>query len=143
MSRKLQFFICIFCVILYLSTCLLFLQLKTKLHLIKNIFVTKNNKTEDTDPSSTTFAQNQRFVNSNVKILQYDKLEFKYQQENGLLLKQISNTCIKYNLRTPLKKEHFFYNSKHKSLYCWIRKIASTSFTALFSNIQEHRFIYF
>ncbi|KAI4487071.1 hypothetical protein M0802_012060 [Mischocyttarus mexicanus] len=139
MSRKLQFVICIFCVILYLSTCLLFLQLKTKLHLIKYIFIERNNKTEDKDLSPRTFPYNQRSVNSNMKILQYNNLESKYQQENGLLFKQISNTCIKYNLKTPLKTKHFLYNSKHKLLYCWIRKIASTSFTELFSYIEEHR----
>ncbi|KAF7396603.1 hypothetical protein HZH66_007465 [Vespula vulgaris] len=87
------------------------------------------------------FPYNKTSVNSNIKLSRCDrvKLESNYQQENGLLLKQISNTCVKYNLKTPLVKKHFLYSPKHKSLYCWIRKVASTSFTTLFSNIQEHR----
>nr|KAF7423657.1 hypothetical protein H0235_008940 [Vespula pensylvanica] len=141
MSLKLQFIKCIFCVILYLLTCLLFLQLKAKLNLIKHIYIEENNKIKEIDLSSTMFPYNKKSVNSNIKLSRCDrvKLESNYQQENGLLLKQISNTCIKYNLKTPLVKKHFLYSPKHKSLYCWIRKVASTSFTTLFSNIQEHR----
>lgn len=54
------------------------------------------------------------------------------------MLQQISNVCIKYNLKTPLIRKHFLYNSEHKTMYCWIRKVASTSFTKLFADLKNH-----
>ncbi|OAD60634.1 Carbohydrate sulfotransferase 11 [Eufriesea mexicana] len=58
-------------------------------------------------------------------------------QESVTILQQISNVCMKYNLKTPLIKRHFLYNSQHKSMYCWIRKVASTSFTKLFADMKN------
>ncbi|XP_025261713.1 carbohydrate sulfotransferase 11 isoform X2 [Camponotus floridanus] len=60
-------------------------------------------------------------------------------EKSASLLKQMSNVCAKYNLKTPLVKRHFLYNAQHRSLYCWIRKIASTSFTKLFSDMSNRR----
>lgn len=86
MSLKLQFIKCIFCVILYLLTCLLLLQLKSKLNLIKHIYIEENNKIKEIDLSSTMFAYNKKSVNSNIKLLQYNKvkLESSYQQVSTL-----------------------------------------------------------
>lgn len=53
------------------------------------------------------------------------------------MLQQISNVCMKYNLKTPLIRKHFLYNSEHKTMYCWIRKVASTSFTKLFADLKN------
>lgn len=44
---------------------------------------------------------------------------------------------MKYNLKTPLIRKHFLYNSEHKVMYCWIRKVASTSFTKLFTDLKN------
>ncbi|KAL0131666.1 hypothetical protein PUN28_002895 [Cardiocondyla obscurior] len=60
-------------------------------------------------------------------------------QKSATLLQQVSNVCMKQKLRTPLVKKNFLYNAKHKSLYCWIRKVASTSFTKLFSDMDNRR----
>nr|XP_012224992.1 PREDICTED: carbohydrate sulfotransferase 11-like isoform X2 [Linepithema humile] len=60
-------------------------------------------------------------------------------RKSAALLQRMSNVCAKYKLKSPLIKKHFLYNAKHNSLYCWIRKVASTSFTKLFSDMSNRQ----
>lgn len=53
------------------------------------------------------------------------------------VLQQISSVCEKYNKTASFERNHFFYSPKNKVLYCWIRKVASTSFTKFFANLRS------
>ncbi|XP_074100920.1 carbohydrate sulfotransferase 11 [Cotesia typhae] len=51
-------------------------------------------------------------------------------------VQRVYSVCEKYNKSTALERMHYFYSSRHNSLFCWIRKVASTSFTKLFADLR-------
>ncbi|EZA54638.1 Carbohydrate sulfotransferase [Ooceraea biroi] len=62
------------------------------------------------------------------------------ENKSTIMLQQTSHICARYALRTRPIKRHFIYSAKHKSLYCWIHKVASTSFVKLFSDMNRQYF---
>ncbi|XP_021929387.1 carbohydrate sulfotransferase 11-like isoform X2 [Zootermopsis nevadensis] len=55
---------------------------------------------------------------------------------------ETKNICsqVKVDLRLP-QRRHFLVNHEHKLLYCWIHKVASTSWIALFSHLANRTHI--
>ncbi|XP_011310205.1 carbohydrate sulfotransferase 11 [Fopius arisanus] len=51
-------------------------------------------------------------------------------------LQRIASVCEKYNKTTSLERKHFFHDPSHNALFCWIRKVASTSFTKMFAELR-------
>ncbi|XP_029174657.1 carbohydrate sulfotransferase 11-like [Nylanderia fulva] len=143
MSVKVQFLKCGLCATFYLVVCLILINVKRNFNLeeepIGNLTAIKYEV--QTLGLSTLDRIIKKNVESEVEMLRIDELKGEAIdfQESATLLKQVSNVCAKYKLRTPLVKRHFLYNTKHKSLYCWIRKVASTSFTKLFSDMSNRR----
>ncbi|XP_057328139.1 carbohydrate sulfotransferase 11-like [Microplitis mediator] len=56
-------------------------------------------------------------------------------------IQRVYSVCEKYNRSTALERMHYFYSPKHSSLFCWIRKVASTSFTKLFADLRDIKVI--
>ncbi|KZC06129.1 hypothetical protein WN55_07591 [Dufourea novaeangliae] len=129
MSLRTQFIKSTLCVILYIAVCTLLLKIRQQLYSVS--FLKSNQSAENCSVVSQAITKP---IGLETKLLEYDEM-----QESLLLLQQISNTCNKYNLKTPLIRRHFLYNSKQQSIYCWIRKAASTSFTKLFSDMKNRR----
>ncbi|XP_011866783.1 PREDICTED: carbohydrate sulfotransferase 11-like isoform X2 [Vollenhovia emeryi] len=147
MSLQAQFFkygSC--CIVLYFLVCILLIKTRRS-----NVGETAGAVTTiiKYQPKTVHFPTLDRIVKKNVEseinMLRMDELKGgTIDLQSAALLQQVSNVCAKYKLSTPLIKRHFLYNAKHKSLYCWIRKVASTSFTKLFSDMSnrgvEHNF---
>nr|XP_031825950.1 carbohydrate sulfotransferase 11-like [Nomia melanderi] len=143
MSFRMQFMKCTLCVILYIAIC--FLLLKTKHSFYCMVF---SNSVSFINQSDKKYLAAQQTItkptNFEIESSKYDKMNGQSinLQESISILKQISSTCEKYNLKTPLIRRHFLYNSERKSIYCWIRKVGSTSFTKLFSDMKHRRIIH-
>ncbi|XP_043471725.1 carbohydrate sulfotransferase 11-like isoform X2 [Leptopilina heterotoma] len=77
--------------------------------------------------------------NSRQNAMQYSlKLnEFKSLDSRNLININFQKICAKYNVTSFLERKHFLFSTKNDVLYCWIRKIASTSFTKIFSSIEN------
>ncbi|XP_072763061.1 carbohydrate sulfotransferase 11 [Anoplolepis gracilipes] len=137
MFVKVQFFKCGLCAVFYLVVCLIVINVKKSFNVkeepIDNLIATER--------QVQTPGFSKKNVESEIEILRTDELKGETidLEKSATLLKQVSNVCAKYNLRTSLVKRHFLYNAKHKSLYCWIRKVASTSFTKLFSDMSNRQ----
>ncbi|XP_015587588.1 carbohydrate sulfotransferase 11-like [Cephus cinctus] len=58
-------------------------------------------------------------------------------QDMAAALQQVSEVCTKYNISSQLNRRHFLYSEIHKAMYCWIRKVASSSFTKLFFDMNN------
>ncbi|XP_014474160.1 PREDICTED: carbohydrate sulfotransferase 11-like [Dinoponera quadriceps] len=130
------------CVALYFLVCVIFIKVRKNFNSKQVTEVRTTEYQTVTLDSSSVSKINKRNVGSVIEMLRLDELKGETidMQGSAALLRQVSNTCAKYNLkRTPFVKRHFLYNAKHKSLYCWIRKIASTSFTKLFSDMSDRR----
>ncbi|XP_023713378.1 carbohydrate sulfotransferase 11 isoform X3 [Cryptotermes secundus] len=55
---------------------------------------------------------------------------------------EIRNICSHINVGLTLpQSRHFLVNHEHKLLYCWIHKVASTSWIALFSHLANRTHI--
>ncbi|XP_034946847.1 uncharacterized protein [Chelonus insularis] len=54
-------------------------------------------------------------------------------------IERVFNTCDNYNLVTQLKPKHFLHSKKHNVLFCWIRKVASKSFTKFFADLEDYQ----
>ncbi|XP_066586952.1 carbohydrate sulfotransferase 11-like [Prorops nasuta] len=139
MSLKLQFLQCTLVVVLYLVVCVILMKVKSNYY-----------KNKDLKATESEVQYLQKLINidkqrNRTKILPSEKVKDKFDEfksaaldpqaiyfETYKILQQIPKTCRKHNLITPIRSKHFLYNRKHKSLYCWIRKVASTSFTKLF-----------
>ncbi|XP_054015006.1 carbohydrate sulfotransferase 11-like [Hylaeus anthracinus] len=142
MLFKTQFIKCTLCIILYIAICSVLLVIKRSFYLQQqsnSIRLTKDNQTKQ--KCSVVSRATTRPTNLEIKLLKHDEVNGQSidLHESATLLRQISNTCAKYNLKTLLIKRHFLYDSTHKSMYCWIRKVASTSFTKLFSDMKNRR----
>ncbi|XP_043787013.1 carbohydrate sulfotransferase 11-like [Apis laboriosa] len=139
MSLKIQFVKCILCVILYIIIYVILLRLKQNSYLTQyssSLFFANNQTKQECSLVSQSIVKP---INLEIELLEYDEMkgESINLQESATMLQQISNVCIKYNLKTPLIRKHFLYNSEHKTMYCWIRKVASTSFTKLFADLKN------
>ncbi|XP_046753861.1 carbohydrate sulfotransferase 11-like [Diprion similis] len=76
--------------------------------------------------------------NGNISELEYDSVQSRpTNSEDMPYLWSISKMCGEYNLRTPLVKRHYLHSPNNTSMYCWIRKVASTSFIKLFSDMRN------
>ncbi|XP_046424211.1 carbohydrate sulfotransferase 11-like [Neodiprion fabricii] len=74
----------------------------------------------------------------NIPELEYDGIKRRLtDSQNMPHLWSILKMCGQYNLRTPLVKRHYLHNPNNTSMYCWIRKVASTSFIKLFSDMRN------
>ncbi|XP_029050578.1 carbohydrate sulfotransferase 11-like [Osmia bicornis bicornis] len=139
MSFKTQFIKCMLCVVLYIAVCSLLLRIRQSFYLPRrhSVFFIKTNDTKHKCSIISEMITNP--INLEIKFLEHDAMkgESINLQESTNALQQISNVCVKYNLKTPLIRRHFLYNSQHKSMYCWIRKVASTSFTKLFADMKN------
>ncbi|XP_043284079.1 carbohydrate sulfotransferase 11-like isoform X1 [Venturia canescens] len=102
-------------------------------------------------------------INDNSETLEFDSsisesffyfeeqsiVEFENLEVGGLVtteklqqkFRRVFDICDKYNLTESLRKKHFFYSPKHEALYCWIRKVASTSFTKFFSELRGRKVV--
>ncbi|XP_032663147.1 carbohydrate sulfotransferase 11-like [Odontomachus brunneus] len=130
------------CVAFYLIACVVFIKMRKNFDSKEMTNVITTNYQPITLDFSSANKINKKDVELEVEMLRMDELKGETidYQENAALLRQMSNTCTKYNLkRIPFIKRHFLYNAKHKSLYCWIRKVASTSFTKLFSDMSNRQ----
>ncbi|XP_050475760.1 carbohydrate sulfotransferase 11-like [Bombus huntii] len=149
MSLQIQFVKCMLCVILYIAVCFFLLKIKQGTYLTQypvSLFLVKYNQTKK-ECSVVSQSVNKiknlnqviKPINLEIELLERDEMkgELINLQECAIILQQISNVCMKYNLKTPLIKRHFLYNAEHKSMYCWIRKVASTSFTKLFADMKN------
>ncbi|XP_011054418.1 PREDICTED: carbohydrate sulfotransferase 11-like [Acromyrmex echinatior] len=139
MSVKVQFFKYSLCMVLYFLVYIMLIKTRRSCDVKETIGVTIKHQ-----PPTLHFSTSDRIiknVESEINMLRRDELEGATidLQKSATLLQQISNVCAKYKLRTPLIKRHFLYNAEHKSLYCWIRKVASTSFTKLFSDMSNRQ----
>ncbi|XP_018043666.1 PREDICTED: carbohydrate sulfotransferase 13-like [Atta colombica] len=139
MSVKAQFFKYCLCMVLNFLVCIILIKTRRSCNVKQTVNVTIKHQ-----PQMPHFSISNRIiknVESEINILRRDELEGGTidLQKSATLLQQISNVCMKYKLRTPLLKRHFLYNAEHKSLYCWIRKVASTSFTKLFSDMSNRQ----
>ncbi|CAK9832372.1 Carbohydrate sulfotransferase 13 [Anthophora retusa] len=138
MLLKTQFVKCALYIILYIVVYFFLLKIKHNFYLTQyqdSVLFAKYNRTKEkcTIPLITVP------IDLEIKLLERDKTkdESINLQESVTMLRQISNTCKKYNLKTFLIKRHFLYNPQRKSMYCWIRKVASTSFTKLFADMKN------
>ncbi|XP_076640286.1 carbohydrate sulfotransferase 11 [Colletes latitarsis] len=137
MTFRMQFMKCI----LFIVVGSVLLTIRKSFYLTdqpNSVFLIEDNQTKQKCPVAS---QTEKSINLELKLLKHDEMNGQSisLQESATLLQQISDTCVKYNLKTPLIRRHFLYNSKHKSLYCWIRKVASTSFTKLFSDMTNRQ----
>ncbi|CAL7943168.1 unnamed protein product [Xylocopa violacea] len=128
------------CVFLYIAICYFLIKIKQGSSLTQceiSLFFAKYNQTKQKYPVISQTVT--KPVNLEIELLKQDELKGESINlwESAAILQQIANVCKKYNLRTPLIKRHFLYNPKHKSMYCWIRKAASTSFTKLFADMKN------
>ncbi|XP_076246909.1 carbohydrate sulfotransferase 11 [Calliopsis andreniformis] len=142
MTLRTQLIKCTLCAILYISVCFFLLSIKRRYFLTQEsdlISPVNSNYTKQTCsvPSQPII----KSVDLEIELLERDEMNGQTinLQESAALLQQISNVCVKYNLKTPLIRRHFLYSSKHKAMYCWIRKVASTSFTKLFSDMKNRQ----
>jgi hypothetical protein len=109
---------------------------KREKHANVSIF-TKTVKIIPTEPMVTLHFTN-AYQNSLVVNLVVDIVaNGSYFQYNQKTVKQILDTCEENNLTTFASKRNFLYSFEHKGLYCWIRKVASTSFTKIFSYMNK------
>lgn len=139
MSLRGQLIKCTLYVILYIIVCFLLLKLRQNFIVHQSdtiIYINANQTKQECLPKII-----RKPVNREIKLLERDEMTGQSinLQKSAALLHQVSTVCAKNNLKTPLIKRHFLYSSKHKSLYCWIRKVASTSFTKLFSDMQNRQ----
>ncbi|XP_076662026.1 carbohydrate sulfotransferase 11 [Halictus rubicundus] len=140
MSFRIQFVKCTLCVILYIIVCSLLLRIKHRFY-----FTVRPDSPIFAHQSKDKYIVIQRAITkpTGFDISHLGHAEIRSDpinlQESISLLQQISNTCDKYNLRTPLRRRHFLYNFERNSMYCWIRKVASTSFTKLFSDMRHRQ----
>ncbi|XP_020282021.1 carbohydrate sulfotransferase 11-like [Pseudomyrmex gracilis] len=131
----------VLCIVLYFIFCLILIKMLKHFDSKDVISVTMRH----TQPQKSRFVKSANIIKKNIEfevnMLRRDELKGEAidLQKSATLLQQMSDTCTKYNLKTPLVKKHFLYNNKHKSLYCWIRKVASTSFTKLFSDMNNRQ----
>ncbi|KAL6424416.1 hypothetical protein ACFW04_009886 [Cataglyphis niger] len=142
MPVKAQCFKCGLCAVFYLIICFILINMKKSYNLKEE--PTNNLIATERQLQTSGFSIPDRIiknVESEIDMLRIDELKGETidLQKSTTLLKQVSNICTKYNLKTPLVKRHFLYNAKHRSLYCWIRKVASTSFTKLFSDMSNRQ----
>lgn len=141
MFVKAQIGKCGLCILLYFFFCIILL-------LAKRNFVLK----EEINETTTTHLQDPTFHATIAgRIIKGGKMEINIprrrnfqdetnvSQKSTVLLQQMSSVCAKYNLRTPPIQRHFLYSARHKSMYCWIRKVASTSFIKLFSDMNNRQ----
>nr|XP_012224991.1 PREDICTED: carbohydrate sulfotransferase 10-like isoform X1 [Linepithema humile] len=138
MFIKAQFVKCVLCVVLYFIVCVVLITVKKNFNFKETIGITTVNlQTRFSIPNNI----NKKNVELEINILRMDELngETIDLQKSAALLQRMSNVCAKYKLKSPLIKKHFLYNAKHNSLYCWIRKVASTSFTKLFSDMSNRQ----
>lgn len=109
------------CVILYIFLCLLLLFIK-----IHRSFDDKSR-----DPGNSS---------SPVTIDPIDPIELHETPIDTQLiesaLQRVATVCEKYNKTTSLERRHFYHAPSHNALFCWIRKVASTSFTKLFAELR-------
>nr|XP_033325471.1 carbohydrate sulfotransferase 11-like [Megalopta genalis] len=136
MSFRVQFIKCMVCVILYIIVCFIWLRMKHRSDFVVRsdlpLFVNQSKEKYIIVQQTITKAINSSERNEIIS----DPIN---SQESISLLHQISKICDKYNLKTPLTRRHFLYDSERKSVYCWIRKIASTTFTKLFSDMKNRQ----
>ncbi|XP_025993413.2 carbohydrate sulfotransferase 11 [Solenopsis invicta] len=143
MSVRVQFFKYGLCTVLYFIVCVIFIKTRScdvKEAIRVTTTVIKYQPQKPFLPISNKIIKKKN-VELEIRLLRKDELEGGTidLQKSATLLQQVSNICAKYKLRTPLVKRHFLYNVEHKSLYCWIRKAASTSFTKLFSDMSNRQ----
>ncbi|XP_011695248.1 PREDICTED: carbohydrate sulfotransferase 11-like [Wasmannia auropunctata] len=142
MSIRTQFFKYSLCMVLFFLICIILIETRKSCIVKETTGVTIKCKSKLKTPhfpaSDRTIKKN---VESEINMLRIDELKGGTidLQESATILQQVSSVCAKYKLKTPLVKRHFLYNAEHKSLYCWIRKIASTSFTKLFSDMSNRQ----
>lgn len=138
MSVKARFVKCLLCVILYLVVYFFLLKAKEVSYLTRHQFPLFVEKCNQTRQCPTVSRVTTKSVDLEIKILERDEMKGEAidLQQSAMILRQLTNICAKYNLTTPLIKRHFLHNSRHKSLYCWIRKVASTSFAKLFADMK-------
>ncbi|KOC70650.1 Carbohydrate sulfotransferase 13 [Habropoda laboriosa] len=140
MSLKMQFVKCTLCIILYVVVCTFLLRIKQSFDITQyrdSVLFTNYNQAKQKCTVISRIVT--KPINLEIKLLERDEMkgESINLEESAAVLQQISNTCVKYNLKTALIKRHFLYNFQHKSMYCWIRKVASTSFTKLFADMKN------
>ncbi|XP_076685065.1 uncharacterized protein LOC143377550 isoform X3 [Andrena cerasifolii] len=139
MSLRGQFIKCTLCAILYIAVCCFLLKIKKDFYLTQQpdsiVFISINQTKQACSLASRVATEP---IDLEIKLLERDEMngELINLQESATLLQQISNACVKYHLNTPVIRRHFLHNSQHKAMYCWIRKVASTSFTKLFSDME-------
>ncbi|XP_078038801.1 carbohydrate sulfotransferase 11 [Augochlora pura] len=136
MSFRVQFIKCMVCVILYIIVCFIWLRMKHRSN-----FTIQSDLPLFVNQSKEKYIILQQTITKPNNGSERDEIisDLIDSQESIPLLHQILKTCNKYNLKIPLKRRHFLYDSERKSVYCWIRKIASTTFTKLFSDMKNRQ----
>ncbi|XP_012274246.1 carbohydrate sulfotransferase 11-like isoform X2 [Orussus abietinus] len=138
MTAKIQFGKCVLCVVVYIVVCLILVKTKTSFLTRSKTFLVHKSKGDKCGGSIVNESQS---VDLEIKRVEYDELKDLTvdSQENAVLLQRVVETCSKYNLSNPIARKHFLYSPRHRALYCWIRKSASTSFTKIFSDMRNHQ----
>ncbi|XP_063978224.1 carbohydrate sulfotransferase 11-like [Diachasmimorpha longicaudata] len=120
------------CLILYISICLLVLLIK--------INQSYSERSVNHEPSHLSFPVTLSAISIEST---YDTSIDTQVIESSL--QRIASVCEKYNKTPSLERKHFFHAPSHNALFCWIRKVASTSFTKMFAELrgmQIHRDYY-
>ncbi|XP_014228255.1 carbohydrate sulfotransferase 10-like [Trichogramma pretiosum] len=94
-------------------------------------------------PSTVKYAPKYRgnFVLGDFASKKRWQVDAKILKDNRAMLDRIAQTCRENNLTetttTIATRRHFLYSSANRALCCWIRKAGSTSFTKLFSELNN------
>ncbi|XP_015115367.1 carbohydrate sulfotransferase 11 [Diachasma alloeum] len=110
------------CLILYISICLLLLLIKI------------NHSSREKSVAHELSNLSYPVTLSGISIESYDTSIDAQAIESSL--QRIADVCEKYNKISSLERKHFFHAPSHSALFCWIRKVASTSFTKMFAELR-------
>ncbi|XP_033231715.1 carbohydrate sulfotransferase 11-like [Belonocnema kinseyi] len=106
---------------------------------------TENNFEDDLKETTQSVSHIQPHTTKVVKFRNFGRINRKLEKptnwkinpQEKSVFNRIQETCARNNITSLLERTNFLYDFQHNAVYCWIRKVASTSFTKIFSDMKN------